>query len=87
MGPILKKLSAPNQSATQLADLLTKHIGTGQSELICAQACEALNRIRNAEQSMMAVTTANLLRDSCSSCQTIIAVIASLRSYEQAKNH
>lgn len=86
MGPILKKLSAPNQSATQLADLLAKHIGRGENEHICAQACEALTRIRNAEQSMMAIATANLLRDSCSSCQTIMAVIESLRTFEQTKN-
>lgn len=86
MNPILKKLSAPNQSATQLAELLTKHVGAGDSEHICAEACEALTRIRNAEQSMMAIAMVNLLGDSCSSCQIIMAVIEALRSFEHRRN-
>lgn len=44
--PILKKLSKPGISNSEIAKLLQKHIGTGLNEAHCKDAFEALNRIK-----------------------------------------
>ena len=83
MNPVLKKLSAPGQSASQIANLLEKHIGDGANEQICSEACSALIRLHDAEQNSIVRTTMNLASSDESNCQTIKTVIACLRSFNQ----
>ena len=86
MNPVLKKLSAPGQSASQIANLLEKHIGDGENEQICSEACGALIRIRDAEKNSIVRTTMNLASSDGSSCQTIKSVIACLRGFDRQHN-
>ena len=86
MNPVLKKLSAPGQSAYQLADLLEKHIGIDSNEQSCSEACNALIRIRDTELNSIVTTTLGILPEDWSSCQKIKTVIALLRGFEQQHN-
>lgn len=84
MNPVLKKLSAPDQSASQLAVLLEKHIGIGANEQSCSEACDALVRIRDAKTKSDVRSTVELVRANGSSYQEAIeAVITFLRSIDQ----
>jgi hypothetical protein len=46
MVPILRKLSAPGLAPSDIADILERHVGAAIDERLCAEACEALRRIR-----------------------------------------
>lgn len=46
MVPILKKLSAPGLAPSDIADILERHVGAAADERLCAEACEALRRLR-----------------------------------------
>jgi hypothetical protein len=46
MIPTLKKISSA-KSASEIAELLQKHIGDGTNQKHCEAACDAVRRIRN----------------------------------------
>jgi hypothetical protein len=46
MVPILRKLSAPGLAPADIADILERHVGTAADERLCAEACDAVRRLR-----------------------------------------
>lgn len=83
MNPILRKLSKANLSRLEAADLLEKHIGSGGNALHCAEAIDALKRIRNAEQNSVARVLARMTMASGEEpCTGVREVIAYLRQVE-----
>lgn len=80
MNPVLKKLSNPRLSRFEVANLLQKHVGDGSNEHHCAQACSALRRIRNEDQSAVVRVLVRLVQADGTNCQAIQAAIANLRS-------
>lgn len=45
--PVLRKLSSRKLLPRDMADLMQKHVGDGENEGYCREACDALGRIRN----------------------------------------
>ncbi len=80
MNPTLRKLSDSRISRQQIAALLERHIGESPSTHHCAQAVEALARIRDANSHAVAHVLAELLDAKSDPCTTIRAVIGNFRS-------
>lgn len=77
--PILRKLSKPGLSNNEIADLLEKHIGHGENEAHCRDACDALRRIKNEEVSVPARVIVALLNGLESECYKARAAIEHIR--------
>lgn len=81
MNPMLRKISSA-KSASEIADLLQKHIGEGTNQSHCKDACEAAaQRIENEEikKTIQAVIT---LYTGLNWCETAQVIIAMLRNSE-----
>ncbi len=79
MNPTLRKISSA-KSASEIADLLQKHIGEGTNQSHCKDACEAaIQRIENGELKQVIQVIINV-NSSYSWCQTAQVIIAMLRN-------
>jgi hypothetical protein len=81
MNPVLKQLKRRGLGRHQIADLLEKHIGDGQSEYLCKQALDALMKIDDTQFLSMIRVTRRLAYKSNTSCTDIVALaIVALRT-------
>lgn len=81
MNPILKKLSNPHISRSEIADLLEKHIGTNPSMHHCQEAVQAIQRIRDEHTGEVAKVLVSLLpQPDEDPCKTVDIVIGMLRN-------
>lgn len=78
--PVLRKLSNPKLSASEVADLLEKHVGTSESEYHCGQALEALVRLKDERASLLSKVVLSLSPSGDRNCKVLKFIIDMLRS-------
>lgn len=78
MNPTLRKIRSA-KSASEVADLLQKHIGEGANQSHCKDACEAIQRIEN-EEIKQSIRAMLVVHDNSNWCDTAQVIIATLRN-------
>ena len=81
MTPLLRKLSAPPRPVSEMADILEEYIGDGSDTRLCAEAIDALGRLRKASPSYYVRVTLRILEDPLPPCQLVGKVIATFRKW------
>jgi hypothetical protein len=81
MTPLLRKLSGPPRPVSEMADVLEEYIGDGSNPRLCAEALDALGRLRKASPSYYVRVTLRILDDPLPPCQLVGKVIATLRKW------
>ena len=81
MTPLLRKLSAPPRPVSEMADILEEYIGDGSDPRLCAEAIDALGRMRKASPSYYVRVTLRTLDEPLPPCQRVRRIIATLRKW------
>jgi hypothetical protein len=81
MTPLLHRLSGPPRPLSEIADILEEHIGDGSDAALCAEAVDALRRVRRASPSYYVRVTLRTLDEPLSPCQRVRKIIATLRKW------
>jgi hypothetical protein len=80
MNSILQKFVSHGVKPSERAFLLEKHIGAGDSEYVCAQAIDAIEKIKDEEIRSLCQVVIRLLGANCAACDALRTVIPMLRS-------